>query len=113
MRLGPEITEQTLPEHGSESQCKVYEKVVNIMKGHAPIVSDENSPTPNHKAFKALYQIVVFLSHLVFEDFGTVDRIVNKNHEIRESNQTVKYAQHCEKLKKEMEESQRTIKILI
>jgi len=64
------------------------------------------------EAFNALYQIVIFLSHVVFEDFGTVDRVVNENREIRESNQTLKYAQHCHKLKKEMEKSQRTVKIL-
>ena len=78
----------------------------------APIVADKNAPTPNCEAFNALYQIVIFLSHVVFEDYGTVDRVVNKNCEIRESNQTMKYAQHCDKLKKEMEKSQRTVKIL-
>jgi len=82
------------------------------MKGLAPIATDKNAPPPNQETFNALYKIVVFLSHIVFEDFGTVDRVVNENREIRESNQTMKYAQHCEKLKKEMKKSQRTVKVL-
>ena len=52
------------------------------------------------------------MSHVVFENYGTVDRVVNENRVIRESNQTMKYAQHCEKFKKEMEKSQRTVKTL-
>jgi len=64
----------------------IHEKVVDIMKGLAPIVADKNAPTLNSEAFNALYQIVIFLSHVDFEDYGTVDRVVNKNREIRESN---------------------------
>ena len=82
------------------------------MKGLALQVSNETAPIPNREAFNALYQIVVFLSHVVFEDFGTVDRVVNENREICEFNQTMKYAKHCENLKKEMEKSQRTVKVL-
>ena len=82
------------------------------MKGLAPIIADKNEPTPNREAFNALYQIVIFLSHVVFVDYGTVDHVVKENREIRELNQTMKYAQHYEKLKKEMEKSQRTVKIL-
>ena len=52
------------------------------------------------------------MSHVVFEDFGTVVRVVKENREICESNQTMKYAQHCENLKKDMEKSQRTVKVL-
>ena len=96
------------PEPRADSRIEVYEKVVEIMKGLAPIIDDKNAPTPNREAFNALYQIVVFLSHVVFEDFGTVDRVVNKNREIRESNKTLKYAQHCDKLKKEMEKVYQT-----
>ena len=88
------------PEPQADSRNEVYEKVVDIMKGLAPIIADKNTPTPNREAFNALYQIVIFLSHVVFEDYGTVDRVVNKNREIRESNQAMKYAQHYEKLKK-------------
>ena len=47
------------------------------MKGLAPIVADKNEPTLNREAFNALYQIVIFWSHAVFEDYGTVDRVVN------------------------------------
>jgi len=112
MRLGDDVTVLNPPKPRSNSRNEVYENVVEIMKGLAPIVTDENAPPPNRETFNALYQIVVFLSHVVFEDFGTVDRVVNENREIRESNQTMKYAQHCEKLKKEMEKSQRTVKIL-
>ena len=65
-----------------------------------------------NEAFNALYQIVVFLSHVVFEDFGTVDRVVNKNREICESNQTMKYAQHCKNLEKDMKKSNRMVKVL-
>jgi len=32
------------------------------MKELAPIVADKNAPTPNHEAFNALYQIVIFLA---------------------------------------------------
>ena len=94
MRLGDDVTILNPPEPRTNSRNEVYEKVVDIMKGLAPIVSNKNAPTPNREAFNALYQIVVFLSHVVFEDFGTVDCIVNENQEIRESNQTMKYAQH-------------------
>ena len=112
MRLDDDTNSRESPEPRTNSRSEVYEKVVEIMKGLAPIIDDKNAPTPNREAFNALYQIVIFLSHVVFEDFGTVDRVVNENREIRESNQTLKYAQHCDKLKKEMEKSQRTVKIL-
>ena len=112
MRLGDDVTVLNPPEPRTNSRNEVYEKVVDIMKGLAPIANDKNAPPPNRETFNALYQIVIFLSHVVFEDFGTVDRVVNENREIRESNQTMKYAQHCEKLKKEMEKSQRTVKVL-
>ena len=112
MRLDDDTNSHESPEPRTNSRSEVYEKVVEIMKGLAPIIDDKNAPTPNREAFNALYQIVIFLSHVVFEDFGTVDRVVNENREIRESNQTLKYAQHCDKLKKEMEKSQRTVKIL-
>ena len=112
MHLGDDVGCLNPPEPQVDSRNEVYETVVEIMKGLAPIVADKNAPTPNREAFNALYQIVLFLSHVVFEDFGTVDRVVNKNREIRESNQTMKYAQHCDKLKKEMEKSQCTVKIL-
>ena len=112
LRLGDDVTFLNPPKPRSNPRNEVYEKVVEIMKGLAPIANDENAqPPPNQETFNALYQIVVFLSHVVFEDFGTVDRVVNENREIRESNQTMKYAQHCEKLKKDMEKSQRTVKI--
>ena len=112
MRLDDDANILKSPKPRTNSRNEVYEKVVEIMKGLAPIIEDKNAPTPNREAFNALYQIVIFLSHVVFEDFGTVDRVVNENREIRESNQTLKYAQHCEKLKKEMEKSQRTVKLL-
>ena len=112
MRLDDDTNSHESLEPRTNSRSEVYEKVVEIMKGLAPIIDDKNAPTPNREAFNALYQIVIFLSHVVFEDFGTVDRVVNENREIRESNQTLKYAQHCDKLKKEMEKSQRTVKIL-
>ena len=112
IRLDDDVSSHKSPEPRTDSRSEVYEKVVEIMKGLAPIIDDKNAPTPNREAFNALYQIVIFLSHVVFEDFGTVDRVVNENREIRESNQTLKYAQHCDKLKKEMEKSQRTVKIL-
>ena len=112
MRLDNDANSLKSPEPRTDSRNEVYEKVVEIMKGLEPIIEDKNAPTPNREAFNALYQIVIFLSHIVFEDFGTVDRVVNENPEIRESNQTLKCAQHCEKLKKEMEKSQRTVKIL-
>ena len=112
MRLGDDVTLLNPPEPCTNSRNEVYEKVVDIMKGLAPIATDKNAPPPNQETFNALYKIVIFLSHIVFEDFGTVDRVVNENREIRESNQTMKYAQHCEKLKKEMEKSQRTVKVL-
>ena len=112
MRLDDDTNSHESLDPRTNSRSEVYEKVVEIMKGLAPIIDDKNAPTPNREAFNALYQIVIFLSHVVFEDFGTVDRVVNENREIRESNQTLKYAQHCDKLKKEMEKSQRTVKIL-
>ena len=105
IRLEDEVIEIPQPEKKNETRNKVYKKVIDIMKGLALLVSNENAPFPNHEAFNALYQIDVFLSHVVFEDFGTVDCVVNENCEIRESNQTMKYAQHWENLKKEMEKS--------
>ena len=107
LRLEDEVS--VIPQPGkktTETRNEVYEKVVNIMQGLAPMVSDDDAVIPNRESFKALYQIVVYLTHVVFEDFGTVDRVVNENREIRESNQTMKYAQHCENLKKDMEKSQ-------
>ena len=92
IRLDEDASSHKSPEPHTDSRSEVYEKVVEIMKGLAPIIDDKNSPTPNREAFNALYQIVIFLSHVVFEDFGTVDRVVNKNLKIRESNQTLKYA---------------------
>ena len=112
MHLGDDVSILNMPEPRSDSRNEVYEKVVDIMKALALIVADKNAQTLNREAFNALYQIVIFLSHAVFEDYSTIDRVVNKNHEIRESNQTMKYAQHCKKLKKEMEKSQHTVKIL-
>ena len=112
MRLGDNVSCLNPPESRNNSRNEVYEKVVEIMKWLAPIVADKNAPTPNCKDFNALYQNVIFFSHVVFEDYGTVARVVNENREIRESNQTMKYAQHCDKLKKEMEKSQPTVKIL-
>ena len=112
LRLGDNVSCLNPPESRNNSRNEVYEKVVEIMKWLAPIVADKNAPTPNCKDFNALYQNVIFFSHVVFEDYGTVDRVVNENREIRESNQTMKYAQHCDKLKKKMEKSQRTVKIL-
>ena len=111
LRLEDEASTIPQPENRkTENRDEVYEKVVNIMKGLAPMVSDK--ATPDHESFKALYQLVIYLTHVVFEDFGTVDRVVNENREIRESNQTMKYAQHCENLKKDMEKAQRTVKVL-
>ena len=52
------------------------------MKELSPIVANKDAPTP--EAFNALYQIVVFLSHVVFEDFCTVDCVINENSEIHE-----------------------------
>ena len=112
LRLKEEVSEISQPEKKNKTRDEFYEKVVDIMKGLAPMVSNEDAPIPNREAFKALYQIVVFLSHVVFEDFGSVERIVKENREIHESNQTMKYAQHCENLKKDMEKSQRTVKVL-
>ena len=83
MRLDEDASSLKSPEPRADSRNEVYEKVVEIMKGLAPIIDDKNAPTPNREAFNALYQIVVFLSHVVFEDFGTVDRVVNENREIR------------------------------
>ena len=85
MRLGDDVTVLNPPKPRSNSRNEVYENVVEIMKGLAPIATDENAPPPNRETFNALYQIVVFLSQVVFEDFGTVDRVVNENREIRES----------------------------
>ena len=113
MRLGDNVTILNPPEPRTNSRNEVYEKVVDIMKGLAPIVTNKNAPTPNREAFNALYQIVVFLSHVVFEDFGTVDHVVNENQEIRESNQTMKYAQHYEKLKKKWKYLNVQLKFLI
>ena len=79
MCLGDDVSCLNPPEPRVDSRSEVYEKVVEIMKGLAPIVDDKNAPTLNRKAFNALYQIVIFLSHVVFEDFGTVDRVVNEN----------------------------------
>ena len=112
LRLEDEVSVIPQPGKKTETRNEVYEKVVNIMQGLAPMVSDDDAVIPNRESFKALYQIVVYLTHVVFEDFGTVDRVVNENREIRESNQTMKYAQHCENLKKDMEKSQRTVKVL-
>jgi len=66
MRLGDDVTILNPPKPRTNSRNEVYEKVVAIMKGLAPIVTDKNAPTPNRKAFNALYQIVVFLSHEIF-----------------------------------------------
>ena len=111
LRLEDEVSVIPQPENkNTENRNEVYEKVVNIMKGLAPMVAD--NATPDHESFKALYHLVIYLTHVVFEDFGTVDRVVNENREIRESNQTMKYAQHCESLKKDMEKAQRTVKVL-
>ena len=97
LRLEDEVSAIPQPENKkTESRNEVYEKVVNIMKGLAPMVSDNDNATPDHESFKALYHLVIYLTHVVFEDFGTVDRVVNENREICESNQTMKYAQHCE-----------------
>ena len=79
MRLGDDVTELNLSEKCTNSPNKVYEKVIDIMKGLAPIITDKSSPTPDQEAFDALYQIVVLLSHVVFEGFGTIDRIANEN----------------------------------
>ena len=86
MRLEDDASNHKSPEPHTDSRNEVYEKVVEIMKGLAPIIDDKNAPTPNREAFNALYQIVIFFSHVVFEDFGTIDRVVNENREIRESN---------------------------
>ena len=113
LRLEDEVS--AIPQPGkktTETRNEVYEKVVNIMQGLAPMVSDNDTVIPDRESFKALYHIVVYLTHVVFEDFGTVDRVVNENRKIRESNQTMKYAQHCENLKKDMEKAQRTVKVL-
>ena len=111
LRLEDEVSTIPQPENRkTENRDEVYEKVVNIMKGLAPMVSDNG--TPDHASFKALYQLVIYLTHVVFEDYSTVDRVVKENREIRESNQTMKYAQHCENLKKDMEKAQRTVKVL-
>ena len=111
LRLEDEVSTIPQPENRkTENRDEVYEKVVNIMEGLAPMISD--NATPDHASFKALYQLVIYLTHVVFEDYGTVDRVVKENREIRESNQTMKYAQHCENLKKDMEKAQRTVKVL-
>ena len=112
MCLGDDVSSLNPLEPCANTRNEVYEKIVEIMKGLVSIVADKNAPTPNCEAFNTLYQIVIFLSHVFFEDYGTVDHDINENREIRESNQTMKYAQHCHKLKKEMEKSQRTVKIL-
>ena len=65
-KISPLGTILNPPEPRLNSRNEVYEKVVAIMKGLAPIVTDKNAPTPNRKAFNALYQIVVFLSHEIF-----------------------------------------------
>ena len=54
------------------------------MQGLAPMVSDNDNAIPDRESFKALYQIVVYLTHVVFEDFGTVDRVVKENREIKQ-----------------------------
>ena len=92
MSLDDDVSILNPPEPQSDSRNEVYEKVVDIMKVLAQIVADKNAPTPNSEAFNTLYQIFIFLSHVVFEDYGTVDNVVNENREIRDSNQTMKYA---------------------
>jgi len=109
-RLEEEIVEIPQPQKGNKNRNKIYEKVIDIMKDLKPIVDKKDNPTP--KALNSLYQLVIFLSHVVFDDFNTVDSVVNENPEICESNQNMKYAQHCKNLKREMEKSQRTVKIL-
>jgi len=66
MRLGDDVTLLNPPEPCTNSRNEVYEKVVDIMKGLAPIATDKNAPPPNQETFNALYQIVVFLSHEIF-----------------------------------------------
>ena len=112
MRLVDDANILKSPEPRTDSRNEVYEKVVEIMKGLAPIIEDKNAPTPNREAFNALYQIVIFLSHVVFEDFGTVDSVVNENHEIRESNQTLKYAHIAKNLKRKWKNLSALLKFL-
>ena len=109
-RFEEEIVEIPQPQKGNGNRNETYEKVVGILNELGPIVTNRDSPTP--EAFNALYQIVIYLADVVLKDFSTVDRVVKENREIRESNQNMKYAQHCENLKREMEKSQRTVKIL-
>ena len=85
LRLEDEVS--AIPQPGNkttESRNEVYEKVVNIMQGLAPMVSDNDNAIPDRELFKALYHIVVYLTHVVFEDFGTVDRVVKENREIKQ-----------------------------
>ena len=79
MSLDDDVSILNPPEPQSDSRNEVYEKVVYIMKVLAQIVADKNAPTPNSEAFNTLYQIFIFLSHVVFEDYGTVDNVVNEN----------------------------------
>ena len=79
MSLDDDVSILNPPEPQSDSRNEVYEKVVDIMKVLAQIVADKNAPTPNSEAFNTLYQIFIFLSHVVFEDYGTVDNVVNEN----------------------------------
>ena len=47
MRLGDDVTILNPPEPRTNSRNKVYAKVVDIIKGLTPIVTDKNAPTPN------------------------------------------------------------------
>ena len=47
MRLGDDVTILNPLEPRTNSCNEVYEKVVDIIKGLAPIVTDKNAPTPN------------------------------------------------------------------
>ena len=49
---------------------------------------------------------------LFLKILAAVDRVVNENREICESNQTMKYAQHCKNLEKDMKKSNRMVKVL-
>ena len=113
-RFEDEVSAIPQPENKkTESRNEVYEKVVNIMKGLAPMVSDNDNATPDHESFKALYHLVIYLTHVVFEDFGTIDRVVNENREIRESNQTMKYAKVSIKTWKSLNELLKSLTCLL
>ena len=65
-----------------------------------------------NKDFRDVLIMVSSICQFLFDEYGVTDRIVKENSQIRNVNQDLRYNDHVTRTRNDMEESQRSMKVL-